>query len=166
MALTADRPYETSGAMSAIRVKMTTNDIYYKGAIVNVTAAGGLGIVASDTANQGVLSGIVTKQLDNTGKTEYAEIEIGKVWIPDTNAAQADVGDYCYATADDTIAMSAANADPCGIVVDVRVGICAVLLQRIGSFRTHREVGRWPGIAQRLPTRKRLKIPASDERKQ
>lgn len=127
MALSADRPYETSGAMSAVRVKMTTNDIYYKGAIVNVTAAGGLGIVASDTANQGVLSGIVTKQLDNTGKTEYAEIEIGKVWIPDAAAAQADVGDYCYATADDTIAMSATNADPCGVVVDVRVGVARLV---------------------------------------
>lgn len=136
MPLSADRPYETSGAMESIRVKMTTNDIYYKGAICNVTAAGGLGIVASDTANQGVLSGIVTKQLDNTGKTEYAELEIGKVWIPDSNAAQADVGDYCYATADDTIAMSATNADPCGIVVDVRVGVARLVDFRKGIKKT------------------------------
>jgi hypothetical protein len=136
MALTADRPYETSGHMESIRVKMTTNDIYYKGAIVNVTAAGGLGIVAGDVAGQGVLSGVITEQLDNTGKTEYAEVEIGKVWIPFASAAQADVGDYCYATADDTIAMTATNADPCGVVVDVRVGVASLVDFRKGIKKT------------------------------
>jgi hypothetical protein len=123
MALAADRPYETSGAMQAVRVKMTTNDIYYKGALINLTAAGGLGIVASDTAAQGNPTFIATQKLDNTGKTEYLECETGKVWIPNSNAAQADVGDYCYATGDDTIAKSATNADPCGQIVDVRVGV-------------------------------------------
>lgn len=136
MPLSADRPYETSGFMESVRVKMTTNDIYYKGAIVNVTAAGGLGIVASDTVNQGAFSGIVTKQLDNTGKTEYAEIEIGKVWIPFASAAQADVGDVVYATADDTIAKSATNADPCGRIVDVRVGVAALVDFRLGLPKT------------------------------
>jgi len=136
MALSADRPYETSGEMESVRVKMTTNDIYYKGAIVNVTAAGGLGIVASDTANQGAFSGIVTKQLDNTGKTEYAEIEIGKVWVPFASAAQADVGDFVYATADDTIAKTATNADPCGKIVDVRVGVAALVDFRLGVPKT------------------------------
>jgi hypothetical protein len=136
MALSADRPYETSGQMEAIRIKMTTNDIYYKGAIVTVTAAGGLGIVASDTANEGHFSGIVTKQLDNTSKTEYAEIERGKVWIPFASAAQADVGDYCYATADDTIAKSATNANPCGIIVDVRVGVAALVDFTKGIVKT------------------------------
>lgn len=132
MALSADRPYEIAGPMESIRVLMTTNDIYYKGAIINVTAAGGLGIVASDTANQGVLSGVVTKKVDNTGKTLYADVERGKIWIPDANAAQADVGDYCYATADDTIAMTASNADPCGVVVDVRVGVARLVDFRMG----------------------------------
>lgn len=127
MALSADRPYETSGAMSSIRVKMTTNDIYYKGALINLTAAGGLGIVASDTAAQGSTTGVVTEYLDNTGKTEYAELEFGKVWIPFSAAAQADVGDYCYATADDTIAKAAVNADPIGVIVDVRVGVSALV---------------------------------------
>lgn len=123
MALSADRPYRVRGESRVIRVKMTTNDIYYKGAIVNLTAAGGLGIVASDTANQGSTSGIITKQLDNTGKTEYAEVEIGTIFIPFASAAQADVGDYAYATADDTIAMTATNANPIGVVEDVEVGV-------------------------------------------
>lgn len=136
MALSADRPYEVSGRTQSLRVKMTTNDIYYKGAMVNVTAAGGLGIVASDTANQGQLTGVVVQQLDNTGKTEYAEIEIGKIWIPFASAAQADVGDYCYATADDTIAKTATNADPCGRIVDVRVGVSALVDFTLGIPKT------------------------------
>jgi hypothetical protein len=109
--------------MEVRRIKMTTNDIYYKGALINLTAAGGVGIVASNTAAQGNPTLIVRKQLDNTGKTEYAECEIGVIFVPDTNAAQADVGDYCYATADDTIAKAANAADPCGKIVDVEVGI-------------------------------------------
>lgn len=132
MALTADRPYETSGPMESVRVKMTTNDIYYKGALINITAAGGLGIVASNTAAQGNPTYIVTKQLDNTDKTEYADCETGKVWIPNTNAAQADVGDYCYATADDTIAKAANAADPCGKIVDARVGVAWLVDLRKG----------------------------------
>lgn len=123
MALTADRLYKTRGITRTIRVKMTTNDIYYKGAMINLTAAGGLGIVASDTANQGKLTGVMVKQLDNTGKTEYAEIEVGVIFIPFASAAQADVGDRVYATDDDTIAKSATNADPCGIIEDVDVGV-------------------------------------------
>jgi hypothetical protein len=124
MALTADRPYRVkNGTTEGVRIKMTTNDIYYKGALINLTAAGGLGIVASDTANQGNPTYIATEKLDNTGKTEYLECETGVVFIPFASAAQADVGDYVYATADDTIAMTATNANPIGIVVDVEVGV-------------------------------------------
>ena len=135
MALSADRPYETSGAMESIRVKFKTNDIYYKGAIINIDADG-VGVVAGDVAGQGKLSGIMTKKLDNTGKTEYGEIEIGKVWIPNANAAQTDVGEYVYATADDTIATSASNADPCGLVVDVRVGVAWLVDFRRSTKKT------------------------------
>jgi len=136
MSLSANKGYRVCGPTEIIRVKMTTNDIYYKGAIVNVTAAGGLGIVASDTANQGAFSGVVAKYLDNTGKTEYVEVEVGKIWIPFSSAAQADVGDYVYATADDTIAKTATNADPIGVIVDVEVGVAALVDFRRGIPKT------------------------------
>lgn len=124
MSLSADRPYKCIPAsMEAVRVKMTTNDVYYKGALINITAAGGVGIVASDTANQGNPTYIATEQLDNTGKTEYLDCETGIIFVPASGAAQADVGDYCYATADDTIAKTASNADPCGKITDVEVGV-------------------------------------------
>ena len=136
MALSADRPYETSGAMESVRVKMTTNDIYYKGALINITAAGGLGIVASDTADQGNPAFVATKYLDNTDKTEYLECETGKVWFPLATAAQADVGDYIYATDDGTIAKSAVNANPIGICVDARVGVALLVDLRKGLPKT------------------------------
>jgi len=136
MALSADRPYETSGAMASVRVKMTTNDIYYKGAIIELTAAGGLGIVASDTAALGHPAFIATKQLDNTGKTGYLDCETGKVWMPFADAAQADVGDYVYATDDAVIAKSATNANPIGIAVDCRVGVALLVDLSKGIVKT------------------------------
>ncbi len=137
MALTADRPYEVQGQSEMLRVLLTASDIYYKGAIVNVTAAGGLAIVASDTAAQGGLSGIITEHKEPGAATDvYVAIERGRVWIPFASAAQADVGDYVYATADDTIAKTATNADPIGKIIDVRVGVAALVDFRCGIPKT------------------------------
>ena len=136
MALAADRPYETSGELTAIRVKLTTGSTYYKGGLINVTAAGGLGVKASDTANQGSLTGVLVQQKVAVSGDDLGELEIGKVWIPFASAAQADVWDYCYATADDTIAKAAANADPIGRIVDVRVGISALVDLSVGVPKT------------------------------
>lgn len=137
MALTADRPYKfKNGTTESVRVKMTTNDIYYKGALINLTAAGGLGIVASDTAAQGWPTFVATQSLDNTGKTEYLECETGVVFIPLATAAQADVGDYIYASADDTIAKTATNSNPIGICVDAEVGVGLWVDLRKGIVKT------------------------------
>jgi len=136
MALSANRNYEVSGVMESVRLLMTTNDIYYKGAIIELTAAGGLGIVASDTAAQGHPAFIATEYLDNTGKTEYLACETGKVWLPFASAAQADVGDYVYATDDGTIAKAATNANPIGIAVDCRVGVALLVDLRRGVPKT------------------------------
>jgi hypothetical protein len=137
MALTADRNYETSGLTEKLRVLLTASDIYYKGAIVVFTAAGGLAIVASDTAALGKLAGVMVKHVEPGAATDvYAEIEVGKIWIPFSGAAQADVGDYVYATADDTIAKTATNSDPIGLIVDVRVGVAALVDFRKGITKT------------------------------
>jgi hypothetical protein len=102
---------------------MTTDDIYYKGAIVNVTVAGGLGIVASDTVGQGHLSGVVIQRLDNTGKSDYADVEIGTIFIPFPTAQTSDVGDYVYAIEDDKVAKAASAASPIGLIEDVNIGV-------------------------------------------
>lgn len=128
MSLAADRKVKVQGQSRLVRVLLTAADTYFKGAIVNVTAAGGLAIVASDTANQGSFSGVITEHVEvASGETKYTDIEVGRVWIPFASAAQADVGDFCYATADDTIAKSATNADPCGRIEDVVVGVEALV---------------------------------------
>jgi hypothetical protein len=137
MALTADRAVEVSGLTEKIRVLLTASITYFKGSILCFTAAGGLAIKAADTAAYGKLAGVLTKGVVvPASPAVYAEIEVGKVWIPDAGAAQADVGDYCYTTADDTVAMSATNADPCGIVVDVRVGVARLVDFRKGIVKT------------------------------
>jgi len=136
MALSADRPYETSGRMKSIRAKMTTGVTYYKGGLTVFTAAGGLGIKPTDVVNQGHLCGIATKQKAAVSGDDLLELEIGKVWIPFASAAQADVGDYVYATDDGTIAMSATNSNPIGRVVDVRVGVASLVDLDQGMVKT------------------------------
>lgn len=122
MALSADRPYMVRGESRIIKVILTAGVTYYKGSILNVTA-GGLGIKAADTAGIGHFSGVLTKGKVATSADNIGELEIGTIFIPFASAAQADVGDRVYATADDTIAMSATNANPCGRVEDAHVGV-------------------------------------------
>ena len=137
MSLSADRPYRVKGSSELDSVLPTASDIYYRGAIVNVTASGGLAIVASDTAGQGSFSGVVTKHVEvGSAADGKIEIERGRVWIPFASAAQADVGDYFYATADDTVAKAATNADPCGKCVDVIVGSAVCIDFRLGIPKT------------------------------
>ena len=136
MALAADRPYETSGLTEKIRVLYLAGDIYYHGAIV-VVNADGKAKVAGDVAGEGKLAGVVVKHTEPGASDAHGEIEIGKIWIPDAAAAQADVQEYCYATADDTIVVAApANADICGKVVDVRVGVARLVDFRHGLTKT------------------------------
>jgi hypothetical protein len=137
MALSADRAVEVQGLSEKIPVVLTASITYYKGSILCFTAAGGLAIKAADTAAYGKLAGVLTKGVvAPASPATNAELEIGKIWIPFASAAQADVGDFCYATADDTIAMSATNADPIGVVVAVRVGVASLVDFRKGCPKT------------------------------
>lgn len=121
--LTADRPYRTQGQTRCVRVALTTGVTYYRGGLIAFTAAGGLGIKPTDVANQGSTVGILTKGKVAVSGDNYGEVEIGTVFIPFSSAAQADVGDYAYATDDSTVAKSATNSDPIGIIEDVEVGV-------------------------------------------
>ena len=137
MALSADRAVETQGLTEKIPVVLTASITYYKGSILCFTAAGGLAIKAADTAAYGKLAGVLTKGVvAPASPATNAELEIGKIWIPFASAAQADVGDFVYATDDGTIAMSATNADPIGVVVAVRVGVASLVDFRKGCPKT------------------------------
>jgi len=122
--------------MEQIRVLMTSGSVYYKGGLTTITPAGGLGVKAIDTAGHGHLCGIMSRKVDATLGAEYAALEIGRVWIPFAAAAQADVGDYVYATDDGTIAKTATNANPIGIAVDCRVGVALLVDLRKGIPKT------------------------------
>lgn len=132
MALSADRIYEVQGQTEQLEVLLTQNDIYYKGAIIELTAAGGLAVVASDAAGQGALSGIMTEHIEVASgvTTQKGVIEIGKVWLPFSGAAQSDVGDYVYATDDGTIAKTSNSSDPIGVCVGFKTGYLLVDLRR------------------------------------
>ena len=132
MALSADRIYEVQGNTEQLEVLLTQNDIYYKGAIIELTAAGGLAVVATDAAGQGSTAGIMTEHIEVASgvTTKKGVIEIGKVWIPFSGAAQSDVGDYVYASDDGTIAKTAVNADPIGVAVGFKTGYLLVDLRR------------------------------------
>lgn len=131
MALSADRLLDWVGLPRSRRVLLTQNDIYYKGALVNITTSG-IAVVASDTANQGKTVGVMKNHVEvaNGDTTQYAEVLIGRVWLPMSGAAQSDVDDFIYATADDTIAKTATNADPCGMAEDFRTGYLLVNLEK------------------------------------
>jgi len=99
---------------------LTAGVIYYKGGIVAI--ASGLVIKAADTAGYtpfGVLKAGTRGVAAVAG--QQCEIERGKIWIPLAAGAQTDVDDFIYATADDTIAKSATNANPCGRCVDYKL---------------------------------------------
>ncbi len=116
-----EREAMQNGAMYRVPILLTGGSVYYKGGIINVTAAG-LGVKAADTAGQRFL-GVLEEQIDaSDGNLEGTVIRDDKMWIPFASAAQSNVGDLVYATDDDTIALTATNVPACGQVVDVRVG--------------------------------------------
>jgi hypothetical protein len=137
MALSADRAVEVQGLTEKIPVVLTPSVTYYKGSILAFTAAGGLAIKPTDVVNQGHLAGVLTKgAVAPASPAMSAELEVGKIWIPFASAAQADVGDYVYATDDGTISMTATNSNPIGVVVAVRVGVASLVDFRKGIVKT------------------------------
>jgi hypothetical protein len=122
MALSKDRNYETSGLTEVLHGKLTASVTYYKGGIVVFDPTSGLVVKAADTAGFTPVGVLKKGAVVGAGVNPDCEIETGKVWLPMSGAAQGDVGDYVYATADDTIAKTGTNANPCGKVVDFKTG--------------------------------------------
>jgi hypothetical protein len=126
MALSADRLLTFSGPPEVVKAKLTASTTWYKGGIVMWDATTGLLVKAADTAScmpAGVLKeGRVTIAADNPD----VEVERGKVWLAFGSAAQTDVGDWAYATADDTIAKTSTNVGTCGLIVGFKTGYLLV----------------------------------------
>lgn len=131
MALTANLAYATDGLSQRLRVYVSASgsDVHlYRGAILAVNPSTGKAAAASDTAGVGDLAGVVTEEtIIPDGATLPVALDCGRVWLPFASAAITDIGAYCYATADDTIAKSATNANPCGKIIDVAGGNMALV---------------------------------------
>ena len=117
MALTADREYETiAGQTVEYAIEAGAADELYKGALVNI-GTDGMIKVAADVASE-VPIGVMKKHHTSNGTShEKVEIEGGQLWIYHSGAAQTDVGQLFFATADDTLADSATNVKAFGICV-------------------------------------------------
>lgn len=122
MALSSNKPYSVVGATRLLHVKIAVAGTYYKGGIMCINPSTGYAVKAADTANFGAITGVLTEGKIVGSDVVDAVLEIGSIWIDNASAVQTSVGSEAYATADDTIATSATNADPCGIIEDVEVG--------------------------------------------
>lgn len=131
MSLTANKNYATDGLSRRLRVHVTASgsDLHlYRGAILAVDPSTGYAAAASDKANVGQLAGVLTEEaIIPDGTSDVVALECGRVWLDFASAAVTDIGSFVYATADDTIAKSASNADPCGMIIDVRGGTQALV---------------------------------------
>lgn len=125
MALTADYEYKTNGVTKITAIEAGAADTLYKGAIVNIGTDGYIK-VAADVADE-IPIGVMTKQHVADGSAhEKVEVESGRIWLPHTGAAQTDVGQLFYATADDTLADSATNVGPLGLCVGWDTGLLLI----------------------------------------
>jgi hypothetical protein len=121
MALTANVERVRQLRGHEVSVLSAGTDVFYKGALVNFSAAG-LVIVAADTAST-TFAGFVAEYISATTADKVKIVMSEVVVIPLATAAQTDIGVPVFATADDTIALSASNVAPCGRVIDVEVGV-------------------------------------------
>lgn len=118
MALTRDIEVETMNLGFERSYPAAGADVFYKGALVNLNASGQL-IVAADTAST-TFAGYVTEYVNAGAAGELVRVRRDDVIkLAFGSAAQADVGDDFYATADDTVAKTATNVARMGICVDV-----------------------------------------------
>ena len=133
MALSADRNYAVSGHTEIQHGKLTAGVTYYKGGMLVWDAGTGLLKKPADVAGEYGVGVLKAGKVAAAGENPDVEIEIGKIWVPFGSAAQADVGDWVFASDDGTITKTAlTNGGPCGIAVDFKTGYLLVDFRRGG----------------------------------
>jgi len=117
MALAARRTLEYKGDQDEVDLLFADSDIYYPGGLYIVDGDGKAAIPAN-TATLipiGIFTGITDDGDRSDAKTIGASNTIkgvfkrGKVWLPFSGAAQSDVGEYFYMSADDTLTQTAGS---------------------------------------------------------
>ncbi len=117
MALTAERKLEYRGQQDELDLLFADSDIYYAGGLY-IIDADGKAAVPSDTADL-VPMGIFTGETDDGDRVDAKTIAAtntlkgkfrrGKVWLAFSGAAQSDVGEIFYISADDTLTQTAGS---------------------------------------------------------
>lgn len=117
MALTARVLREFHGEQDEIELLLADSDIYYAGALL-IVDANGKAAVPSDTADlipAGILTGkysdgdSVDAKTIGASNTVKGVFKRGLVWLPFATAAQSDVGEIFYISADDTLTQTAGS---------------------------------------------------------
>jgi hypothetical protein len=130
MALSADRLLQTQGPVESYRLKLTASTTFYKGGLVQLEEATGYLIKAADNAGEFAIGWLKEGRVTDASDNPDVEVNTGKVWLAFGSAAITDVGDYVYATADDTIAKSSTNCGPIGLCVGFKTGYLLVDTRR------------------------------------
>ncbi len=117
MALTAKRELTYKGNQDVIDLLFADSDIYYPGGLY-IVDADGKAAVPSDTADL-IPVGIFTGETDDGDRSDAKTIgatntikgvfKRGKVWLAFSGAAQSDVGEIFYISADDTLTQTAGS---------------------------------------------------------
>ena len=117
MALSAKRTLEYRGAQDEIDLLFADTDIYYPGGLY-IVDTDGKAAVPSDAALL-IPIGIFTGETDDGDRSDAKTIgssntlkgvfKRGKVWLPFSGAAQSDVGELFYISADDTLTQTASS---------------------------------------------------------
>ena len=117
MALTARVIREFVGEQDEIQGLFADSDIYYAGGLY-IVDANGKAAVPSDTADLiplGVFTGkssdgdSVEAKTISTSNTIKGLFKRGLIWLPFSGAAQSDVGEIFYISADDTLTQTAGS---------------------------------------------------------
>ena len=111
MALSADREYEVQGDTEILELESGAADELYKGAVVNIGTDGYIKVAADVSAE--VTIGVMKKRVTATGAHEKVAVERGKIWVPHSGAAVADVGALFHFDADD-VAVDGAGSNVSG----------------------------------------------------
>lgn len=115
MALSADRKLEFRGEQDEVDLLFADSDIYYAGGLY-IVDADGKAAVPSDTADLipiGIFTGVtddgdrVDAKTIGASNTVKGTFKRGMVWLPFATAAQSDVGEIFYISADDTLTQTA-----------------------------------------------------------
>lgn len=122
MALSANISRITAGSPQTFRVPGTNANVFWAGAYIQIDRSTGFAVEAGDTANY-VGFGVCTRKVTGDAANGDNEVEFiaGPFVLKEVNVTGVDnandVGDPVYASADDTLTLSAgSNNKPIGLV--------------------------------------------------